>query len=89
MNIGQIIIESPYEDLTDQQWTSMSAQERINYSRNRETTSTETTTEEAIIDEDLSVMEIANSIKKDVKIRNIILAVTGGVAAFFLYKKFK
>jgi len=89
MNIGQIIIESPYKDLTDQDWTSMSAQERINYSRNRETTSTETTTEEAIIDEDLSVMEISNSIKKDVKIRNIILAVTGGVAAFFLYKKFK
>jgi len=80
MNLGQIIIESPYEDLTDQEWTSMSAQERINYSRN---------SEEAIIDEDLSVMEIANSIKKDVKIRNIILAVTGGVAAFFLYKKFK
>ncbi len=89
MNLGQITIESPYEDLTDQEWTSMSAQERINYGRNREMSKSETTTEEAIIDEDLSIMEITNSIKKDVKTRNLIIAVAGGVAAFFLYKKFK
>ena len=27
---------SPYEDLTDEQWTAMSAQEKINYGRNIE-----------------------------------------------------
>ncbi len=77
---------SPYEDLTDEQWTEMSAQERINYGRNRQSGPTleDDQTKELIIENYQSVVD--KKINKYVK----PLLIAGGIAgAILLYRKFK
>ena len=77
---------SPYEDLTDEQWTAMSAQEKINYGRNIESgpAEAEDQTKEFFIENYKSVVD--KKINKYVK----PLLIAGGIAgAILLYKKFK
>ena len=87
-SMGNIIVKSPYSDLTDQQWTAMSAQERINYSRNRETSPKETTKDSPLVEDGSSAMFIERG-QEGSKGKNI-LKIAGAIAsAYLLYKIIK
>ena len=76
---------SPYEGLTDEQWSAMTAQERINYSRNNQSKpkGIEDPSKEFYIERpDLQAKERNKYVKP--------LLIIGGIAgAILLYKKFK
>ena len=84
-----IIIESPYPELTDLEWTKMSAQNRINYGRNRETKPTERVKNDSPLVEDSSkAIYIYKGEQKNKS--NKALKIAGAIAgAYLLYKIIK